>query len=400
MKNSDLCSDLVKYRGANTSISINSKNADITFLNCGSSGDSIDDQVVISFIWRSVTEDYYDFLRSSINEKVRIKIGREEFMAKIVDTSTIIPGTEFDDFISDEFELVISELESMQITSTKKYSSSIFCFSITDADLSKVSPMDVEYPHITLVYLPGDLVSDADLENIINDIQEFCKTQRHIEIETTGRTLKFGPDEDLNYAYVAEIKPTNDLTNFRDSIKSICAHHVPGLFDNEKFPHFKPHLTLAYSDRQDLKLRSKQAKWVQKDLSLNCMSDEPTHVWQLSAITDIVNPKNNSASDADDDNIIDLIVNNLIAMVEDLSDINVKEAIRLASATMSIATSPIRDFASASMVLPKDLSTRTLKTASKLPRSYTFDDFVEYYKIERPLLNIFERANGSHHRTK
>lgn len=97
--------------------------------------------------------------------------------------------------------------------------------------------------HITALYL-GKKVPVDTVMSAIRACHDFCQTQKPFEVQTSLVTSFPANPEDGIPVIAKVVSP--ELMKFREGLKqAVIASGVP--FD-DKYPEYKPHVTLAYSD--------------------------------------------------------------------------------------------------------------------------------------------------------
>lgn len=275
---SDARDKLIRYRGSNTTVSVNYSSIPITFLNVATTGDGMDDQMSITWIWRSDSglEEFYTLLRDSINERILFRIGRDEFNAELVDTTSLEAGEDISSLSSEEFTITLTMVDSMGVLVESGYKSAILALSVSPDEFSRIT--DHPHPdfgaHITLLYCPGGF-SDDEMDSIRTRIADLSIPP--FDVEVSGRVLKWGPDDNNEYAYVAEVIPDHNIVSLREKL----IHVVLDVCGDEKidvttFPDFKPHVTIKYSPSIDENILARPTKWMQSDVSIYNKDDNPT----------------------------------------------------------------------------------------------------------------------------
>jgi 2'-5' RNA ligase len=255
----DATKALSKYTGSDLQISLNERHYSITFIRSSATGSTFDDSIKIELLWSDMSVDaakeLYSFLRYSINKKLRVQIGREEFFGVLNDT-TVISTTDvyFTEIFYHNFFLNFSNIQSTITKSpilAKKHTSSIIEAQIPknifENIVFRMLEDDVyrgDSPHVTLLFLP-DLKDDDVLEGIKGIIRSECAKHTVFQVNITGGS-QFSTDKDVD-PYFARVNST-ELETLREDLITAITTQYPDSLDLESFPNYVPHITVSYAE--------------------------------------------------------------------------------------------------------------------------------------------------------
>jgi hypothetical protein len=217
---------LGKYNGSDLELGLNGSMHPITFLRASATGDKANDELNMEFVWRyddaSKFGRVYNQLRSSINNVVRFKVGREEFTAVLADTTKIQAGANAEDALKHKFIVVASHVQPVGVTAAaqpitaKAHSSSIVEILVPDPIWNHIKQhvpgaKDLEDPpHITLCYMN---LKEGQLEEVQTALSELSASWGPFQINVTGAGSF--PSDKSEVPHFACIE-SSDLVKFRE----------------------------------------------------------------------------------------------------------------------------------------------------------------------------------------
>jgi 2'-5' RNA ligase len=280
---------LSKYNGMDVDLQFNGKSHPITFLRANATGDKVDDQLTLDYLWRYTdTKDFeqvYNGLRSAINKPVRIQIGREEFNGVLNDTTVTEAGSTPEDALKHKFTVVISGIQADLPREAKAHSGSIVELLVPDniwAHICQFVPGAKKLqdpPHITLCYVD---VTKSKVEEIQTALTELCSTWAPFQVNVTGCGMF--PSTKAKVPHYARIE-SPDLVKFREQVVSRIQSIDPDYVDLEEFPTFVPHLTVQYAAKDEKLPEIKPVSWVARSCSFSFKGTDKT-VYPFSFVTD------------------------------------------------------------------------------------------------------------------
>ena len=277
-------STLGKYNGMDVEIALNGSTHPITFLRSNATGERASDELSLEFIWRYDDPDdflkVYNGLRSNMNKVLRVRVGRDEFLGLLVDTTKIAPGAQAADALKHKFVLVLSNVRSTRVAqaehevTSKAHESSIVEVLVPPNVWAQVS-QSVPYakdledpPHITLVYLK---LKPAHVEEAKAALQELCSSWACFQVNVTGAGSF--PSDKAKVPHFARIESL-DLVKFRECVVDCMQAIDPDMVDIATFPEFTPHLTLQFVDKDEPLPVVKPISWLVKDIDLSVKGTE------------------------------------------------------------------------------------------------------------------------------
>lgn len=270
---------LGKYNGMDVEIALNGSSHPITFLRASATGEKTNDELSLEFIWRYENpEDFqaiYNALRSQMNRVLRIKIGREEFLGLLADTTKVAAGAAAEDAMKHKFVIVVSNVRPSKIVHAahevtgKAHKSSTVEVLVPPNVWAQVAQnvphaKDLEDPpHITLVYLN---LKQEKLEEVQSALQNLCAAWAGFQVNVTG--VGSFPSDKEKVTHFARIESL-DLVKFRECVVDCMQAIDPDMVDIETFPAFVPHLTVQFVAKDEPLPVIKPISWLVKDISLS-----------------------------------------------------------------------------------------------------------------------------------
>lgn len=312
----DAVSKLNKYNGMDVSLGIQGELYPITLIRTEATGKSNRDELRLEFLWGQSIEDshfasLYKELRSSINNVLRLKVGKEEFFGVLADTTKAEPGISLEDLKNHKYYLVFNNVHSYTNKEAGAHKTSIVEVLVPDSiwaqiqkDVPGAKDLD-DPPHITLCYIPE--ISKKEADSIKEVLASICENTAPFQVNVEKVScFKNGKDK---IPHIGVIKSL-DLVKFRDKVSEAIAEIDPDFIDNS-FPDFKPHLTLQYADADEPLPKIKPISWVVREISFSFKGNDKT-VYPLNLVNNMQGVSVKAAEVYDN--------NSLLALAEKIRD--------------------------------------------------------------------------------